>query len=124
MKMSTASARAAVMMVTAASQEQAALIAHTLVGERLAACVNLVSPIRSIYRWNDEVHDDPEHLMIINTRANLFQKVEARIREMHSYEVPEVISVSIASGSKPYLNWIFDSTRMPQPSRAKAKRGR
>ena len=122
--MSAGSGRAAVMMVTAASQEQAALIAHTLVGERLAACVNLVSPIRSVYRWNNEVHDDPEHLVIIKTRANLFSKIEARIREMHSYEVPEVIAISIASGSNPYLDWIFDSTRAPRLMRARSKRGR
>ncbi len=85
-------------------------IAHTLVSERLAACANIVSPIRSVYRWNDEVHTDTEHLLIIKTRANLVAKVAARVKELHSYEVPEVRSRSpilAAFAAKSYLDWLF-----------------
>jgi periplasmic divalent cation tolerance protein len=101
---------AAVVFVTAGSEEQAGLIAHALVGERLAACVNIVSPIRSIYRWNDEVQTDTEHLMIIKTRAKLVAKVEARVKELHSYEVPEVIALPIVAGARSYIDWVLAST--------------
>jgi periplasmic divalent cation tolerance protein len=98
-------------MVTAGSEDQAMSIAQALVGERLAACVNIVGPIRSIYRWQGEVHDDSEHLMLIKTRASLVSRVERRVRKLHSYEVPEVIELSIVARSKPYLEWLLDSTR-------------
>jgi periplasmic divalent cation tolerance protein len=110
MKSDAVSTAATVVFVTAPSEEQAGLIAHALVGERLAACVNVVSPIRSIYRWNDEVQSDTEHLMIIKTRANLVPRVELRVKELHSYEVPEVIALPIIAGAKSYLDWLFEST--------------
>jgi periplasmic divalent cation tolerance protein len=107
---------ASVVFVNAASEEQAGLIANALVGERLAACANIVSPIRSIYRWNDEVQTDTEHLMIIKTRANLVAKIALRVKELHSYEVPEVIALPITAGAKPYLDWVFTSTiAAPRP---------
>jgi periplasmic divalent cation tolerance protein len=108
--MSTASSRATLVMVTAGSEEQAATIGRALVGERLAACVNIVGPIRSIYRWQGEVQNDSEYLMLIKTRASLVSKIERRVRELHSYEVPEVIALLISGGSKPYLDWLLDST--------------
>jgi periplasmic divalent cation tolerance protein len=110
MKSDPVAAGASVVFVTAASAEQAGLIAHALVGERLAACVNVVSPIRSIYRWNDEVQSDTEHLMIVKTRANLVAKVAVRVKELHSYEVPEVIALPIVAGAEAYLDWLFAST--------------
>jgi periplasmic divalent cation tolerance protein len=105
--------QASVVLVNTGSEEQAATIARALVDERLVACVNIVSPIRSIYRWKDEVQTETEHMMIIKTRANLVRKVEARVRELHSYEVPEVIALPIVAGAKPYLDWIFESTDAP-----------
>lgn len=110
MKSDPVSTGAAVVLVNAASEEQARLIANALVGERLAACVNVVSPIRSIYRWKGDVQTDTEHLMIIKTRANLVAKVEVRVKELHSYEVPEVIALPIVAGAKSYLDWVFEST--------------
>jgi periplasmic divalent cation tolerance protein len=106
---SAAARGASVVLVTAASEEQAVSIARALIGERLAACVNIVGPIRSIYRWRGEVQDDREQLMIIKTRSSLVSKIERRVRQLHSYEVPEVIAVPIAGGSKPYLEWLRDS---------------
>jgi len=101
---------AIVVFVTAGSEGQATAIASALVGERLAACVNIVSPIRSIYRWNDKVQTDTEHLMIIKTRADLVSKLDARVKELHSYELPEVIALPIVAGAKSYLDWIVAST--------------
>ena len=127
MKSNSISTSAIVILVNAASEEQAGLIAHALVGERLAACVNIVSPIRSIYRWQDEVQTETEHLMIIKTRATLAPKVEARVKELHSYEVPEVITLPIVAGAKSYLDWVLASTITPtraSKSRSKNTNGR
>jgi periplasmic divalent cation tolerance protein len=95
---------------TASSEEQAASIARTLVDERLAACVNIVGPIRSIYRWREAIEDEREFLLLIKSRATLYIKVEKRIRELHSYEVAEVISTSIDRGSPPYVKWMLETT--------------
>jgi len=105
---------AIVVLINCSTQEQATAIAQALVEERLAACANIVTPIRSIYRWNDEVHTEAEHMMVIKTRANLFAKLEARVKALHSYEVPEIIALPIIAGAKPYLDWIDASTAMSQ----------
>jgi len=115
--MSAARARTIVVLMTAASEEQAASIAQALVGERLAACVNIVGPIRSIYRWREKVQDEREHLMLVKTRANMVAKIERRVTELHSYEVPEVVSIAIAGGSRRYLDWLLGSTAPPAPAR-------
>jgi periplasmic divalent cation tolerance protein len=120
--MSAASNSPILVMVTASNEEQAGLIAHSLVGERLAACVNVVGPVRSIYRWAEEVHVDIEYLMLIKTRSGLFSKVEKRVRELHSYEVPEVIAIPIDDGSAPYIDWLLKST-ISAPMRT-VRRGR
>jgi periplasmic divalent cation tolerance protein len=109
---------------TVSSEEQAASIARTLVEERLAACVNIVGPIRSIYRWREAIEDEREFLLLIKTRATLYIKVEKRIRELHSYEVAEVIAATIDRGSPPYVKWMLETTgprRTPAPS-TRAKR--
>jgi periplasmic divalent cation tolerance protein len=85
---------------TTSNEEQAVSIARALVSERLAACVNIVGPMRSIYRWHDAIEDDREFLLLIKTRASLYIKAERRIRELHSYEVVEVISAQIDRGSR------------------------
>ena len=97
-------------LVTAPNEEEAAGIAKALVEERLAACANIVPGVRSIYRWEGKVQDDPEVLMVIKTRRELFDKLEKRVRELHPYEVPEVIALDITKGSEPYLGWISQST--------------
>jgi periplasmic divalent cation tolerance protein len=102
-----------VIFVTTGSENQAIAIARALVNERLAACVNIVGPVRSIYRWRDGVEDDREYLLIIKTRALHYMKVETRVREMHTYEVPEVLALNADRGSPPYIKWLLDSTRTP-----------
>jgi periplasmic divalent cation tolerance protein len=106
-----------VIFVTCESEDQAVTIARALVSERLAACVNIVGPIRSIYRWREEVKDDPEYLLIIKTRALLYMKVETRVREMHTYDVPEVLAMNADRGSPPYIQWMLDSTGPPHGRR-------
>jgi len=97
--------------ITTGSSEEAERIAEALVEDRLAACVNIVPAITSIYRWQGEVHRDSEVLLIAKSRPELFESLAARVRELHSYEVPEIIALPIAAGSKAYLNWIDESVQ-------------
>jgi periplasmic divalent cation tolerance protein len=99
-----------VILVTAGSESEAETIARALVEERLAACVNMISPIRSLYRWEGKVTDDREWLLLIKTRAERFPAVEARVKTLHSYQVPEVIALPIVGGAERYLGWLHDET--------------
>jgi periplasmic divalent cation tolerance protein len=90
-------------LVTAGNEQQAQSIAHHLVDDRLAACVNIVGPIRSVYRWGDAVEDEPEFLLLIKTRASLLDRLERRVIELHSYEIPEVLAIAPSGGSAAYL---------------------
>lgn len=100
-------------LVTAGNAESAAQLARTLVEERLAACGNVIPNLRSIYRWRGEVHDEGEALLILKTSAGLFEKLRARVAELHSYEVPEIVALKIEAGHGPFLDWIADSTVRP-----------
>ena len=95
-----------VVLTTAGSQEEARKIAHALVERRLAACVNIVSPVESVYRWKEKVETASEWLVVIKTTQQAFARVRDSLRELHSYEVPECVLLSIADGSPEYLNWI------------------
>jgi periplasmic divalent cation tolerance protein len=99
-----------IVMVTVGDGEEALSIARTLVEEKLAACVNMVPRIRSIYRWKGEICDEEEHLLIMKTRSELYPVLQNRIRQLHSYEVPEIIAFPIAEGLPEYLSWVMDST--------------
>ena len=99
-----------VVLITAPSEEEAAKIAKVLVEERLAACANIVKHIRSVYRWEGKIEDDPEVLMVVKTREALFGALEKRVRELHSYSVPEVIALPIVQGSEAYLKWLEEET--------------
>jgi len=98
-----------IILTTAGSEEEARKIAQTLVERRLAACVNIVGPIHSVYRWKGAVETAAEHLLIIKTTAAAFARVRDAIRELHSYELPECVMVAIADGDQEYLSWIGDS---------------
>ena len=113
-----------VVFVTTFNEEHAAIIGRTLVEKKLAACVNVIGPIRSIYRWNNRVEDEAEHLVMIKTRTSLFPDVEARIRKLHTYDNPEIIAVNIQQGSLQYLQWLEDSTlrRRSKPAVLRALR--
>jgi periplasmic divalent cation tolerance protein len=99
-----------IVMVTAASQNEAEAIAQNLVASKLAACVSIM-PIRSIYTWQEEVHNEEEWQLLIKTDLALFETLEAKIRELHSYQVPEIIALPIVTGSAPYLAWISSQVK-------------
>ncbi len=99
-----------VVFVTAGSEREASTIGRAVVEERLAACANIIPRIRSIYRWKGEVHDELEFLLIMKTQASLFASLQKRVRELHSYEVPEIIAFPVTSGLPEYLDWVVDST--------------
>ena len=106
-----------VLFVTAPDLEVASRIARALVDERLAACVNLVPGLRSIYRWQDAVHDDAEVLCIVKTSRVLFDAARARVVALHPYEVPEVIALEVSAGHAPYLDWLAGQL-LPSPPAA------
>jgi periplasmic divalent cation tolerance protein len=99
--------------VTAAGRAQAESIGRTLVEERLAACANVLDGLTSIYRWEGAIQHDAEALLILKTRAALLGPVEARVRELHPYELPCVVAWPIAGGSAAYLAWIAAETADP-----------
>ncbi len=98
-----------VVFVACGSEEEASTIAHALVDEKIAACANIVSPIRSIYRWDGKIWDEKECLLIIKTQETRFQDLERRVKSLHSYQVPEIISLPIQAGSSPYLKWLEEN---------------
>jgi periplasmic divalent cation tolerance protein len=99
-----------IVLSTAGSEQEARKIAHILVKRRLAACVNIVPQIQSIYRWKGEIESAQEWLLLIKTRADKFPAVRDAIGELHSYEVPECIVVAIEDGSLRYLQWLEQAT--------------
>jgi periplasmic divalent cation tolerance protein len=100
-----------VVVLVTCPAERAAEIARPLVEEKLAACVNIIPGLRSIYAWEGKICDDPEALLLIKTRAALFEALRARVLELHLYEVPEVIALPILAGHTDYLRWLAESTR-------------
>jgi periplasmic divalent cation tolerance protein len=100
-----------VVFITTPTADVAAQIARALVEERLAACGNVVPGLRSIYRWEGEIHDDAEALLVLKTTRARFEALRERALALHPYEVPEVIALPIEAGSAPYLEWIAAETR-------------
>ena len=92
-------------------EDQAEWLARTLVAERLAACVNVQTPMQSIYRWEGVVGHAAERQLIIKTAARCLERLQARLTELHPYEVPECVVVPILGGSKGYLAWLGESVR-------------
>ncbi len=99
--------------ITAPNEEEAGKIAKILVEERLCACVNIIPGIRSIYRWQGKVFDENEVMMIAKTSSAMAPVLVKRVKELHSYEVPEIICLPISTGSGDYLDWIDDSVDSP-----------
>jgi periplasmic divalent cation tolerance protein len=99
-----------VVLVTVGSTDEGDRLARTLVEERVAACVNRLPGIHSIYRWQGKIEQSAEELLVIKTRKSLFAVLEKRVRELHSYEVPEIVALPIVAGSEPYLNWLGEQT--------------
>jgi periplasmic divalent cation tolerance protein len=101
---------ALVVMVTVPSRDVGEAIAAQIVTERLAACVNLLGPLCSVYRWRGELCRDEEHLLLIKTTHERYPALENRVRELHPYEVPEIIALPVQAGSSAYLGWLCEET--------------
>lgn len=101
--------RAIVVVTTVGTEEQAYLIARELVARRQAACVNVLPGVRSIYRWKGKICKDGELLLVIKTLEGEFEGVSETIRELHSYELPEILAFNVSKGEKNFLAWISNS---------------
>ena len=100
-----------VVLVTAASSEEAEKIGRIIVESRLAACANIVGGLRSIFRWDNKIDVENECLMLIKTTLERYPELEIAVRKHHSYAVPEIIALPVVAGSAPYLKWMRDETR-------------
>jgi periplasmic divalent cation tolerance protein len=103
--------RVLVAVSTAPDRDTARAIARTLVEERLAACVNLVEPIESIYRWQGQIEQSAEVMMIVKTTRSRLPALERRLRELHPYELPELLAWESAGGSADFIDWVIAQTR-------------
>jgi periplasmic divalent cation tolerance protein len=99
-----------VVFVTCASEKEGEKIGQALLQEKLAACVNIVSGLKSLFRWKGKISTEEEVLLLIKTQDTLFEKLKKRIIELHSYEVPEIIALGILAGNEKYLDWIGKET--------------
>ncbi len=97
-------------LTTCSGESTAQRLARLLVDRRLAACVNILPRVRSVYRWRGEVHDDPESLLLIKTTDDSIAALRGALKELHDYDLPEVIVLDVADGSSEYLDWIAAST--------------
>lgn len=102
---------ARLILTTAASREEAQTIASGLLTAHLAACVNILGPIESHYWWKGAIENAAEHMLLIKTSAAAVEQASRKIRELHSYEVPEIIVLNLAGGDPQYLEWIVNSVR-------------
>lgn len=99
-----------VVYITAPNEDEAARMAKALVEARLAGCVNIIRNIRSIYSWQGRIEDEPEVLMVVKTQKSLFEELSKKVRELHSYSVPEIIALPIVEGSQDYIRWLNEVT--------------
>lgn len=104
----------AIVSTTVGSEGEARTLAHDLVAARLAGCVQIL-PIHSVYRWQGQVEDAPEHLLLIKIRAAAFATVAEHLRAIHPYEVPEIVMTRIEDGTQAYLGWLNDATEPSAP---------
>lgn len=112
-----------VVLVTCGSEKEAQQLAQALVGNRLAACANvLASPVKSTYRWKGKVEVASEVLMLVKTVRRRFTALEREIRRLHSYETPEIVALPILEGSRPYLDWLRGSLATGRPRRGRGQR--
>ena len=103
-----------VVLSTCSNPSEAEAIAQGLIEKRLAACVNVVAGVRSIYRWRGAVEEASECLLVIKSRRELFNQLRSEVERLHSYEVPELLALAVTDGSPPYLSWL-DRELRPEP---------
>ena len=99
-----------VVFMTAANGEEATRLAEMLVGAHLAACVQILPEMESVYRWQGKIERQSEVLLLVKTTRGKFDDLEREVRALHSYDTPEIVAVPIVNGSAPYLQWLIDAT--------------
>jgi len=104
---------AIVVLMTAANGEEAARLADLLIGAHLAACVQILPEIESVYRWQGKVERQAETLLLAKTVRSKFEELEREVRALHSYDTPEIIALPIVTGSAPYLAWLSENVKIP-----------
>ncbi|HUI46977.1 MAG TPA: divalent-cation tolerance protein CutA [Nitrospirota bacterium] len=100
-----------IVLITASSNDEAAKIGTTLVEEHLAACVNIVPAIRSVFFWEGKTRNEHETLLLCKSRQQLLDKLTLRVKELHSYTIPEILALPVIGGSPEYLSWLWDATK-------------
>ena len=105
--------QARIVLTSTSNADEAALLARTLVEERLAACASLIPSVESIYHWERQIETSTEALLLLKTGPEQIAALEARLRELHSYQVPEFLVLDVESGSHGYLEWLNSSLRKP-----------
>ncbi|MGH7869279.1 MAG: divalent-cation tolerance protein CutA [Candidatus Dormibacteraceae bacterium] len=100
-----------VVLITARNLEESKTIARHLVELELAACVNILHPMRSIYRWQGKIEDQKECLLLVKSTRALFRNIETEVKRVHSYETPEIICLPVVDGSLDYLKWVEESVK-------------
>ena len=105
--MFSAADEAIVVLMTAANGEEAARLADLLIGAHLAACVQILPEIESVYRWEGKIERQSEVLLLAKTMRSKFEEVETQVRALHSYDTPEIVALPIVAGSPPYLDWLI-----------------
>ncbi len=100
-----------VVLITVASREEAERIARRLIDDRLAACVNIVPQVRSLFVWEQKLSQEDEVLLVVKSRRACFQQLADTVKQLHSYSVPEIIALPVVMGSSDYLRWVSDSTK-------------
>jgi len=98
-------------LMTTATREEAEKIARSLLNQKLIACANIVGPVSSLFWWKEKISQENEFLVLMKTSAELFEKLATTIKQMHSYEVPEIIAIPIAKGEQTYMKWLSSSLR-------------
>jgi len=110
---SSADDEAIVVFMTAANGEEAARLADLLIGAHLAACVQILPEMESVYRWQGKIERQAEILLVAKTTRAKFEELEREVRALHSYDTPEIIALPIVAGSTPYLEWLQASLKIP-----------
>ena len=106
--------KAIVVFITAANGEEAARLANMLVEMHLAACVQIMPEMESVYRWEGKIEREREILLIAKTTQSKFEELERQVRAVHSYDTPEIIGIPVVVGSGPYLRWLISVTQLPR----------
>jgi periplasmic divalent cation tolerance protein len=110
---SSADDEAIVVLMTAANGEEAARLADLLIGAHLAACVQILPEVESVYRWQGKIERQAEILLLAKTTRAKFEELEREVRALHSYDTPEIIALPVVAGSTPYLEWLQSSVKFP-----------